>query len=110
MDNMVLLAAIILHHLLNIIKDMVHLQVVTVNTDLQVHLVQVIKYLLTRDLDHLPAYLQAQGSIQVMSKAEDIHLIHKEDLCHPVQALQGLRPNDEDISKRISEGTSNQNI
>lgn len=111
MDNMVLLAAVILHHLLNIIKDMGHLQVVMVNTDPRVRRAQVIKYPRTRDQDRLLADLQDQVSIRVTIKGEDIHLIHKEDPCHQAQALQVLlpRPNDEHIYHRVSESDSNQN-
>jgi hypothetical protein len=85
MGNTVLLAAII-HHPHNIIKDMVHLLAVMVNIDL--HLIQVIKYLLIRVLGHLQVYLQVQASIQVTIKVGDIHRIHKADLYLRAQVLQ----------------------
>ena len=99
MDNMVLLAATILHRHHNIIKDMVHLQAVMVNTDH--HQGLAIKYPLIQDQGPLQLDLRALVSMQVMTKAEDTHLIHKADLYHQVQGHQVLRLRHND--KRIPE-------
>ena len=94
MDNMALLlvAIILRHHRLNIIKDMVVPQtVVMVNIDLlQGHLVQGIRYLLIQDPDrpqvgHL-VLVNTQGTI----KTEDIRHIHREVRCLQDQELRVL--------------------
>ena len=96
MGNIILLAAII-HHPHNIIKATVHLLVAMVNIDL--HLTQVIRYHLIRDLGHLQVDLRLQASIQVTIKVEVIHRIHKEDLYLRDQVLQvrRLHPNDKKL-------------
>ena len=87
-DNMALLAATIHHHLHNTIKAMVHLVVVMVSIDL--HLIQVTKYLLIQDLDHLQVGPQLQASILATIKVEDIHHTRKEDLYLQVLVLRVL--------------------
>ena len=101
MGNTILLAAII-HHPHSIIKDMVHLVAVMVNIDLR--LIQVIRYRLIRDLGHLQVDLLLQASIQVTTKVEVIHRIHKEDLYLRDQVLQvrRLHHNDKEFSNEYA--------
>ena len=84
-DNMVHLEEIIHLHHPSIIRDMVHLLVVMASID---RLAQVIRYLLILDLVLLLVLPQDLVNIQVMTKVEDIHRIHKEGRRPLAQGLQ----------------------